>query len=394
MPDHSRRPYLSLCVGEPFRLFFPLGALVGISGVSLWPLFFSGMHHSFYPGMMHARLMIQGFLGAFVFGFLGTALPRLTGTNPLTRGEFWTLVALYVATVAVHIAERPLGGDVLFLLLLLFFLTCLGRRFAKRTDLPPPGFVLVALGFGNALAGTILAILGATQMWGYATLLGNSLLHVGWVLLLVLGIGAFLLPRFLGLRPNPAPDSPLPPPGWWPRAFKAMATGVIITGTLIAEVYIAMPRTWALVRTLAAGAYLLSTIPLLRADAPRVTLTRSLRVALVLLIAGLAFSMCWPLQRVAGLHVIFLGGFSLITLTVATRVVLGHSGQSDRFATPLLPLIATAALIVIATVLRALGDFLPAARPTWLTTASYVWMLGVAIWSWRILPSVRVPDSE
>lgn len=395
MSDPSPRPsYFALCISEPFRLFFPLGALVGISGVSLWPLFFSGMHQSFYPGPMHARLMIEGFLGAFVFGFLGTALPRLTGTQPLKRGEFWTLVGLYLATVVVHIAERPLFGDLLFLALLCFFLSCLARRFVRRTDMPPPGFALVALGFGNALGGTILSILGTWKSWPYAFLVGNALLHIGWVLMLVLGIGAFLLPRFLGLRPNPATDSPLPPPGWWPKAFAAMATGIVITASLVAEVFTAMPRMWALVRTAAACAYLLSSVPLLRSDAPKVTLTRSLRLALGFLVAGLAFSICWPLQRIAGLHIVFLGGFSLITFTVATRVVLGHSGQTDRFSNPLPPVIIAAALIVVATVLRVGGDFLPAARPTWLSIASYLWMLAVAVWAWRILPNVRIPDSD
>ena len=57
----SQRPaFLSLCPAEPFRIFFPLATLLGISGVSLWPLFFSGLH-PFYPGPMHARLMIEGF---------------------------------------------------------------------------------------------------------------------------------------------------------------------------------------------------------------------------------------------------------------------------------------------------------------------------------------------
>src|SRR5213596_396275 len=111
MNEASPRPsFFALCCGEPFRIFFPLGVLVGISGVSLWPLFFGGMHHSFYPGVMHARLMIEGFMGAFIFGFLGTAFPRLTGTPHLSRKELWTVLALYCVTVGTHIAERPLAA--------------------------------------------------------------------------------------------------------------------------------------------------------------------------------------------------------------------------------------------------------------------------------------------
>src|SRR6187402_2690292 len=109
MNEH-RPSFLSLCPAEPFRVLFPLATLLGISGVSLWPLYFSGLH-KFYPGQMHARLMIEGFLAGFVLGFLGTALPRLLSAPPLRRGESWTLVALYLLTAGLHIGEQPRAGD-------------------------------------------------------------------------------------------------------------------------------------------------------------------------------------------------------------------------------------------------------------------------------------------
>jgi len=55
---------------ELFRIFFPLGVLAGISGVSLLRL------SQFYPGVMHARLMVEGFLAAVILGFPSTA-PRM-----------------------------------------------------------------------------------------------------------------------------------------------------------------------------------------------------------------------------------------------------------------------------------------------------------------------------
>src|ERR1700761_308336 len=93
-----RSSYFQMCCEEPFRIFFPLGVLFGISGVSLWPLFFSGLH-KFYPGIMHARMMIEGFLGCFVIGFLATAAPRLTGTPHCSRAEMRTLLGLMIGAV-------------------------------------------------------------------------------------------------------------------------------------------------------------------------------------------------------------------------------------------------------------------------------------------------------
>ena len=388
MSEPSVRPsYYAQCCAEPYRIFFPLGTLVGISGVSLWPLFFAGMHHSFYPGVMHARLMIEGFMGAFVFGFLGTAAPRLTGTPHLSRGELWTLLALYVAMVATHIAEQPVVGDVLFLLLLAVFAVMLAWRFARRTERPPPGFVLVGFGFVNAFVGALLAVLGTMTLSPRVALAGANLLHVGWVLLHILGLGGFLLPRMLGLPP--AEETP----NWTARAQLAGTIGAIITGTLLVEPFVSWPVALAAVRVLAAGIWLAANLPLHRVRVPNVTLTLALRAALLLLVIGLAFPLCWPLQRAAGLHVVFLGGFSLMAFTVGTRVVLGHGGFSHLFPTRLPFLLAAAFLILSATALRVAGDFVPLKRANLLTGASHAWMLGAVLWAVFVVPKLRAADS-
>jgi uncharacterized protein involved in response to NO len=389
----TRPPFFTLCRAEPFRIFFPLGVLAGISGVSLWPLYFSGMHQSFYPGTMHARMMIEGFMGAFVFGFLGTAVPRLTSTPSLSGRELRTLLVLYVVTVGTHIAEQPEVGDALFIVLLAVFARMLRSRFAERTELPPPGFVLVACGFGNAFAGTLLAIIGTRMLRADVALAGTNLLHVGWMLLNILGLGGFLLPRMLGLPP----DEPKPGPEWNARAWFAGVTGTIISATLAAEAFVpfvAWPRALAAVRVAAAAAWLLANVPFHRVRVPNVTLTLVLRAALVLLIAGLAFPLCCPLQRAAGLHVIFLGGFSLMAFTVGTRVVLGHSGFSHLFPTRLWFLVVTALLILSATGLRVAGEFALLKRANLLNGASHAWMTAAVLWAIFVLPKVRHADPE
>ena len=58
---------------EPFRVFFPEGILAGVIGVSLWPMYVFKVT-LLYPGEAHARIMACGLFGAFIFGFLGTAM--------------------------------------------------------------------------------------------------------------------------------------------------------------------------------------------------------------------------------------------------------------------------------------------------------------------------------
>jgi uncharacterized protein involved in response to NO len=108
----------------------------------------------------------------------------------------------------------------------------------------------------------------------------------------------------------------------------------------------------------------------------------------------LLFPVVWPGQRVAGLHLIFIGGFSLITFTVATRVVLGHSGHGRLFDQPLPFLRSAAALLILAAIFRVMGDFFPLRRGPVLELAGYLWMLAAGIWSWRALPRVRIADPE
>lgn len=392
----DRKPsYFQLCCQEPFRIFFPLGVLVGISGISLWPLFFAGLHKS-YPGIMHARMMMEGFMGAFVVGFLGTAGPRLTGAPHFSRGELWTLLGLYAGVIGVQIAGRPFVGDLIFLALLLTFASRMAWRFSRRKDLPPPSFALVAFGFMNAIAGTILLLAGASGA-GHprCTLLGSMLFHQGFVLYLVLGIGGFLLPRILKLPPKPEfPESRTPPPGWRKAALFAAGVGAILLGSFVFEAFTGATRVAGAIRFLAAALFLASEIPAHLSTAPRLTIILCLRTALVFILLGLLFPVFWPAQRIAGMHVVFIGGFSLMTFTVATRVVLGHSGFGHLFPTRLPFLIATALLLIGGVALRTAGDFLPLARSAMLSQASYLWMAAAAVWGWRVLPKVRIADPE
>ena len=386
--------FLDLCPAEPFRIFFPLATLLGISGVSLWPLFFSGLH-KFYPGPMHARLMTEGFLAGFVFGFLGTALPRLLSAPPLRRGELWTLVALFLLTAGLHIGEQPRAGDLAFITLMLSFGACMVSRVRRCVELPPPGFVLVAFGFLSGLIGPVLWLCG-TQGWvsGTVTLFGAMLLNQAFVLFLLLGIGTFLLPRFLRLRDmRTMEEERTASPGWRLRAMFSAATGCVLLASYWIEASNPATPAAAWLRGLAAIVYLATMVPFQRQALPLRTASFAAQLALLALVVGLIFPLFWPGQRIAGLHVVFLGGFSLITFTVATRVVLGHSGNEALFETRLPALQIATVLLLAGTALRAIGDFLPT-RPHWLTGASSLWMLAAGIWGFAVLPKVRLADPD
>ena len=151
--------WLGLLTEEPFRVFFPLGVLVSVAGVSLWPLLYAGWL-PFYPGVSHARLMMGGFIGAFSLGFLGTSLPRMMSTHHLRAWELLVLLSAYLAAVVAYAANRVVLGDAALLLTLAFFFVLMAVRLVwQRQDVPPPGFVLVVLGWMAAMSGLLMFLL-------------------------------------------------------------------------------------------------------------------------------------------------------------------------------------------------------------------------------------------
>src|SRR6185503_13894274 len=110
----SRRAGLRDLGREPFRIFFPAGVLAGIVGVALWPLHFANVLE-LYPGIGHARIMAYGLFGAFIFGFLGTAMPRMLSAKPLHIFQVLPLAAVHAAMVAAFACSKIFIGDALFL---------------------------------------------------------------------------------------------------------------------------------------------------------------------------------------------------------------------------------------------------------------------------------------
>src|SRR5262245_37854230 len=84
---------------EPYRLLFPLGALLAWAGVLHWLLLASGAIEE-YRSTFHAIAQIQGFMTCFAVGFLFTFIPRRTGGPPASAWQIAVAVVAPVATTA------------------------------------------------------------------------------------------------------------------------------------------------------------------------------------------------------------------------------------------------------------------------------------------------------
>src|SRR3989304_9732350 len=99
---------------DAYRIFFPLGIILGTAGVSIWPLYHYGAMQTF-SGRAHAFVQTDGFLYCFIAGFLLTAIPRFTGTTAPARSAQWTLAALLAAGAAAFELQSFAVGHAFFL---------------------------------------------------------------------------------------------------------------------------------------------------------------------------------------------------------------------------------------------------------------------------------------
>lgn len=394
---HGRPGYLRLiAAGEPYRLLFAVGTFMGVFAVGLWPAYVWGAL-DFYPGLMHARIMIEGFLTCFVVGFLGTAFPRLLSVRRFTLEESLSWTLALVAASGCHLFGNHLWGDYLFTLSILLLVGSLLARYPSRKDTPPPGFVLVMLGMLCALIGGAMQVAIQLKPEGispFVAHLSRLALYQGYLLLPVMGIGAFLIPRFFGM-PNRQdfPESKQLPAGWIPRAIFAASCGALVLGSFALEAG-GHARSGFALRAFAVLLYFYRELPIHEAKFNQGALALAMRISLLSIPLGYALMAIWPERQAAFIHVVFISGFSLLTFTVASRVILGHSGQSHLFRGKLKSVYALLGLLILAMATRVSADWLPDIRLSHLGYAAVVWMLGVVIWGGYLFRFLATEDRE
>lgn len=387
MKEHIKKSAV-LCAAEPYRVFFPLALVAGIVGVTLWPLFYSGKL-AYYPMFAHARLMIEGFVGGFAMGFLGTALPKMLSTRPLRIWQVLALLTLYLSYCTAHTLGKLQTGDMLFALMMFMMLGFLGSRLLRRGSVPPPGMVLTAMGL---LCGTLSAV-----WWAFFTVSGSvlvtaftqRLLYQAFILLPLLGVGSFIFPMILG-TPNKHAllAGPTMSSAWKKKAGEAFLLGLLIVATYWIEVK-GQVKMMSWTRFILCAVWLGKESGWLKLKSGRGVMVWSLRAGIVCLLGTLVITGIMQDHRIALEHMLYIGGFGLITMIVATRVIFGHSGQGHLFQRWIKPLIACTGLLLLGMATRVTADFMPAIKNSHHVYAAACWILVSIIWGIAILPSVR-----
>ena len=363
--------------------------------MALWPLYFAKWIE-LYPNLSHARIMAYGLFGGFIFGFLGTAMPRMLTAKPMRAWEIFPLTLLHVAMVASFALGKIRVGDALFLALLSGFFVFMLPRVKQRQDLPPPGFILVALALLCVGSGAILSLTepNSEEVNVFRVSLQRLLSSQGFILLPILGIGPFLLPRFLGLQStHDLPESKIPSRVWLKKALVAFATGFLLIGTFFLEAKSWFHTAYAL-RFVIVVSYFAIEMPFRRAPAMKNALGVAIRAAFVGIAAGFLAVAFFPQYRVGLLHLTLVGGFAVITFAVATRVVFGHSGNLVHLKARNRWLLIAIGLMLFGMATRISGDFWPKILASHYIYGALIWIIGVLLWAAYVLPKVFIADTE
>lgn len=358
-------------------MFFPLGLVASVVGVSIWPLYYGGFW-PYPPQLQHPRLMIFGFGFAFLIGFLGTAWPRFLEAKALRSWELACLLVGWLIAQGFYLVNQLQRGDLAFgltgMLLIAFLLT----RLNPGRSMPPPGF---SLAFLTVLSGAIIGVswFWAPQLNPFYLQFSKLVAYQGLLLLPILGVGSYLFVRFFSIgAPQASVSKARRAAGVWIPALVVMVSCALEASGWV--------RLGNLLRGGAMGLWMVLAVPSIWEGRAPSSRAWALRLGLGTILASFVARGIWPGPGYALHHLLFLGGFGLVLLLVADRVILGHSDLLNLVPTRSHLWRWAAGLILMAAATRVAADMKAKLMISHHSYAALLWVSVVVLWwiaHWR-----------
>lgn len=365
-----------------YRLFFPVGFMLGFWGAFVWVLYSFNLIE--YPGALHPEIMMGGFLLTFVLGFLCTAVPKFTDSFPATKMEtgvavFFT-VGLFLAQVKSSIFVFRLCSFSIFVYLAFFVL----RRFLSRKANPPAPFIFVGVGILSGLSGSLILLLsdfGIIHEQLFA--LGRLFVLQGYILSFVLGIGSRLIPSLLGFAP---------PPDQIQKSLSVriyLGLGCFFLSTFFIEAF-ASELFGMLLRDVVV--LFIAFVPWKIYQRPKRKAIHAygLWISCWFIVLGHVGASFFLVSKIHFMHLFYIGGLSLMTLLVATRVTLSHGGHGVAFENKSRTLYGLVFLFSLASLTRFSAGLFPYLYESHLLYAASAWIVALLWWGWLIIPKALV----
>ena len=315
----------------------------------------------------HIHEMLYGYSVAVIAGFLLTAVGNWTGKQTLHGGgllilfSFWVLARIaFSVTATIEIAGVL---DMAFMLMLLVSISipCIQAKQWKKQASILSKVLLLATGNALFYLGAI-GVLEQGIQWG---LYGGLYLIIGLILTMARRVVPFFIERGVGYPVN-----------LFNAKWLEISSIVLFVVFLISDVFL---NTAHLSAWCAAGLFIVHTIRLIGWHTPgiwKVPLLWSLYLSLVFIDLGFllfVFSVYGNAPVSLALHAFAVGGIGLMTLSMMSRVSLGHTGRNVQAPPGAAKL--SLALLVAATLVRVLLPLVDMAQYTrWIALSQGLWI--------------------
>lgn len=363
---------------EPYRLFFPLGTLLFLIGIFLWvPLIF---FPDDYPVLLHRTLMLTGFTGTFIGGFLMTAVPKFSDTQPAKAYEALLFFALTIIAIGSSFTQREelvLLCSTLQPLFILFFLV---TRITKRKQNPPYSFVFIFVGLLLWIVSGILGFLLNPDDF-------KQLHYEGAITSIILGVGSRLIPGILGhveivKMQRDSYERPLPLLKTVPLHFFFLIA--LFVASYFSQESIGNVLRFGVVLFIGMKYWLLYKAP-----KEKTALTWCIWTSAWLIVLSFLLRVILSEAGIHASHSLFINGITLLSFLIATRVIQSHGPNDKRLENKKVLYIVTA-LIILASITRISAYYMPEAYLRHLSYSALVLGLGVIIWAATYLKFVFV----
>lgn len=372
---------------DPFRSFFPLGAILALAGVTPWLGHFFG--YTSYPRDLHRLLMVNGFLLSFVCGFLMTAVPRFTGTHFSTRKEALAVFVPLISAAAFAFSNVQSFNNLASAFALVFLGVFAGRRFLKRKTNPPHTFIFIGVGlffWFISNVGQFLFAQGLIQS-GIAYQIFQDLFSNGAIMCLILGVGGRLIPAILGWQDSVThmrSQYETGAPYLSTVPFDIWVLVLVFVLSFFLEPIVESSVGFA-VRGLVTFYFGIKYWRIYRLPKNRTYLSWGMWLCVWCLSFGYFLPAIWVNQSAHALHLLLVGGFSLLTLLISMRVTFAHgtSGTAVEKTNPVILMLA--GVILLAMVTRVTAIIWPRFYLDHLGYAAATWIVGLLLWGWTCL---------
>ncbi|HXE65880.1 MAG TPA: NnrS family protein [Rhodanobacteraceae bacterium] len=331
---------------HPFRPLFFCAALAASLGMLAWGAF---LHFGWLPSAAlespfywHAHVMLYGFAGALVGGFLLTASANWTGIATTTRRSLWPLILVWAIARILLLTPLPFWIGALFDVGYLFGLVLLvGRVLWLSRNRRNAFLILILLFYAGLDIAFYAGVLNGNEIVPTRALIGT----VDLLTLLMLAIGGRVIPFFTGRR--------LAGHAMWMNKYVMVAVNgggalVLLCGLCGAPdrargALMLIVAMLALVRLIGWRGWRAWREPMLG-----VLHLGYLWLAIGLVVRGLALLGVYAMPEIDTLHGLTVGALGTLSLGMMTRVAQGHSGgpiQSNAALTLMFALPSVAAIL-------------------------------------------------